>query len=572
MRSWLAVVLAILVGAPTTTLGAAGPAALDVVKPIVASCAALADVNLTAIGGEGSKITEAADTTSGGIKVCSVKGTLSPAINFQVLLPSETWTQRYMQLGCGGLCGQITLTVGAADGCKVYNDGGFVMAATDMGHSGGMNDDGSWGLDAQKRVDFAYRAQHVTAEAAKTLIKAFYGQAQKYAYFNGCSDGGREALMEAMRFPDDFNGVIARAPAMLFQVQNTLYHAWQAVSNTTADGRLTLLTDRLPILHNAVMAACDKVDGAEDGLISNPAACQFDLNTITCAAGLSDTSTCLTPTDAAVVRKFYDGPKDPKTGAHLTAGQPQFGSELDWAGVYVADKADGTIMSTSASLPAIRYLAFQQPNPNASLDTFAFNEATLEALRARHPLFDATNADLSAFQKLGGKLILWHGLADPHISPANTLSLHKALQAHLGDETVESFERLYLLPGVAHCGNGEGPSNLDLVTAMMAWVEGGSVPDAILTRSAKQASAFGAPAFSGKPPEGAQEDKVALMPKSQLPDMTRPVYPYPAVARYKGTGSVYEAANWEKGEAAEYVRLRDWPGSNLFSPYPFATK
>ncbi|MFG0634649.1 tannase/feruloyl esterase family alpha/beta hydrolase [Pseudomonas sp. xss_2] len=546
------------------------PADLPTVKP-TSSCSALANVDLTKIGGEGSKITEATETTSDNIKVCSIKATLAPAINLQVLLPTETWTQRYMQLGCGGLCGQITLTVGAADGCKVYNNGGFVMAATDMGHGGGMGNDGSWGLDAQKRADFAYRAQHLTSEAAKALIKAFYGQPQKYAYFNGCSDGGREALMEAMRFPDDFNGVIAGAPAMLFQVQNTLYHGWQAASNTDANGKITLLNDRLPILHKAVIAACDTLDGVKDGLISNPAACTFDPATITCAANATDTSACLTGKEVEVVRKFYDGPRDSKTGAHLTTGQPQYGSELDWAGIYVADKSDGQLMSTSAALPAIRYLAFEHPRPAETIATFQFTEETLKELRPRHPFYDAVNADLSAFQKSGGKLIMWHGLADPHISPANTLSLHKAMITQMGEQTVEGFERLYLLPGVAHCGNGQGPSNLDLLTAMMAWVEDGSAPDAIMTRSTSQASSFGAPSFGGKAPEGAQAGKMPQMPKSELPDMTRPIYPYPAIAHYKGTGDIYDGANWEKGKPAEMVRLRDWPGSDLFGVYTFTT-
>lgn len=257
--------------------------------------------------------------------------------------------------------------------------------------------------------------------------------------------------------------------------------------------------------------------------------------------------------------------------AHLTAGQPQFGSELDWAGVFVADKADGALMSTSAALPAVRYLAFEKPDAKATLASFQFTEETLEALRPRHSFFDATSADLSAFQKAGGKLILWHGLADPHISPANTLSLHKALQAQMGEGSVESFERLYLLPGVAHCGNGQGPGNLDLLTAIMTWVEGGVAPDAIMTRSTSHASSFGAPAFGGKPPEGLKGG-IPPKPKSELPAMTRPVYPYPYIAHYKGTGDVYNASNWEKGEATETVKLRDWPGRSLFGSYHFTKK
>ncbi|WP_106477999.1 tannase/feruloyl esterase family alpha/beta hydrolase [Phytohalomonas tamaricis] len=559
--------------------GQATPETLNVVNP-TASCASLADVDLTQIGGEGSAVTSATETTSDGISVCSVEGTLAPEINFQVLLPTESWTQRYLQVGCGGLCGQITLTSGASDGCKVLNDGGFVMAATDMGHSGEMMSDGSWGLDDQKRADFAYRAQHLTSEAAKTLIKTFYGQPQQYAYFNGCSDGGREALMEAMRFPDDFDGIIAGAPAMLFQVQNTLYHAWQAESNTDENGNVILLTDRLPILHNAVVEACDAKDGAKDGLIANPAACHFDVARITCTQDATDTSACLTPAEAEVARKFYAGPRDPETGAYLTAGQPLYGSELEWDGVYVTDAADGSLMSTNASLAVIRYLAFEEARPDATLDSFSFTTSTLDALRPRHKLFDATNPDLSAFKQSGGKLIMWHGLSDPHISPANTVALHKAMYAQMGKKNVQQFERLYLLPGVGHCGQGEGPSNIDLLTPMMSWVERGNAPYAVMT-SATSAESDSDTASSGSDVagdasqkggkhKGEKHRKPPMTQQSTLAEASRPVYPYPATAHYTGRGSVYDAANWEKGHPAETVHLRDWPGSDLFTPYNFS--
>lgn len=565
IRVLLTILLTGLAGLPQLSQAQEVPKMLRAVKP-TASCASLTSVELESIGGDGSAVTLAAETTSDGIKVCSVEGKLAPEVHFQVLLPTETWRQRYLQVGCGGLCGSIALRSGVSDGCKLFNDGGFVMAATDMGHSGGLSDDGSWGLDRQKRIDFAYRAQHVTAEAVKKLIKAFYGQQQKYAYFNGCSDGGREALMEVMRFPDDFDGVIAGAPAMLFQVQNTLYHAWQAVSNSDAAGRIILTSDRLPILHNAVVAACDALDGASDGLIANPAACGFNIATITCNADTTDTSTCLTPAETEVARKFYAGPRDPRTSAHLTAGQPLYGSELNWAGVYVADSADGKPMSPMVALPVIRYLAFPEFLPDQTLQTFAFSATTLEGLRARHALYDATNSDLTIFARHGGKLILWHGLADPHIAPANTVALHKAMIAHMGQKTVEDFERLYLLPGVSHCGNGEGPGNLDLLTPIMAWVENGAAPNAVMTHTANKSSNFGAPAFGGQErPMGAPKD-----PAPTLPAMTRPVYPYPVVARYTGQGDVHHAANWVDDGPVETVHTHEWLGADLFAPYAFS--
>lgn len=538
-------------------------AALPVVAPVM-SCAGLLETDLTPIGGDGSAITAAEETTSDGIPVCLVTGKLAPEINFQVLLPTESWTQRYLQVGCGGLCGNITLRSGASAGCQVLNDGGFVMAATDMGHSG---NGGEWGLDPQKRADFAYRAQHLTAEAAKALIADFYGQDAAYRYFNGCSDGGREALMEAMRYPDDFDGVIAGAPAMLFQVQNTLYHGWMARANTDEASRTILTSAKLPALHQAVLDACDGADGVKDGLIAAPDLCTFDPRVLVCAADAPETDQCLTERQVQVVRDFYAGPRDAQNGAWLTAGQPVYGSELNWQGVFVSDEPDQEVFSDKIVDPVLRYLAFDPADPDFTLADLQFTTGTLDALRPRHPLFDATNPDLAAFRQAGGKLIMWHGLGDPHIAPANTLALHHGMIAQLGAEAVDTFERLYFLPGVGHCGGGQGPANLDLLTPMLDWVENGTAPDAIMTATMAETSGFGQPEGvdgAGGPP--LQRD-LGVTP---LPEMARPVYPYPHVAAYQGSGAIEDGANWTRGEAAQIVTLRDWPGADFFAPYDFA--
>lgn len=543
---------------PLPIVAVAAPADLPLVAPVM-SCADLSVTDLTGIGGEDSIVSEAVETTSDGIAVCSVTGTLAPTVNFQVLLPLETWTQRYLQVGCGGLCGQITLRSGASAGCQILNDGGFVMAATDMGHSG---QGGEWGLDDQQRADFAYRAQHITAEATKALIRAFYGQDARYSYFNGCSDGGREGIMEAMRFPEDFDGIVAGAPAMLFQVQNTLHHGWLARSNTGADGKPILLSDKLPLLHRAVVASCDTDDGVEDGLISQPATCGFDPATLVCRDGQS--AECLTADEAAVVAAVYDGPRDAETGAALTPGQQLPGSELNWQGVFVPDSHDQMPFSAIIVDPVLRYLAFQPARPEMTVNDLEFTTATLDDLRTRHPLFDATSPDLSAFEAAGGKLILWHGLADPHIAPANTVALHDAMVDSLGVETVAGFERLYLLPGVSHCSGGEGPSNLDLLTPMMAWVEGNEAPDAILTTSTAETSSFGQPAAGERQGDRMPMKDLGIAP---LPAMSRPAWPYPATGTLKAGIEYTEAENWTRGPDAPIVTTRDWPGADLFAPY-----
>ncbi|WP_207950800.1 tannase/feruloyl esterase family alpha/beta hydrolase [Marinobacter sp. JSM 1782161] len=584
-RRWPAIIglLGLLFGV-SAAQASTGPADLARVKPAVA-CTSLINTDLVDIGGKGSRVTAAVDTTNDGVPVCAVSGTLAPAIEFRVLLPRETWTQRYMQLGCGGLCGRISMRSGASDGCQVLANGGFVLGSTNMGHDG---NGGEFGLDPQKRADFAYRAQHLTADTAKRLIRAYYGQSPEYAYFNGCSDGGREALVEAQRYPDDFDGIIAGAPAMNFQVQNTLYHGWQATVNRDDDGNAILLADRLPVLHRAVVAACDDLDGLSDGLISAPLQCDFDPASVVCPDDVTDTRDCLTPAEARVASQFYQGPVDADTGTHLTAGQPLYGSELAWAGVYVPTSADGQVMSRMAALPALRYLAFDEsPGEAFTLDDLRFDLATFNRLRARHPLYDATNPDLSAFAGQGGKLILWHGLADPHISPLNTIAYHQAVQSQMGEGQAEAFERLYLLPGVYHCGQGEGPSQVDLLTPMMEWVENGQAPDAIVTRqsASEQASDFGQPHMGegkagkgsrpGKPP-GAGRDghgpmadgpPPMLTSSADVPERSRPIYPYPDVAAYSGEGDENDAASFERGDALNAVPMPDWAGSDFYMPY-----
>lgn len=534
-------------------------AALGAVK----SCAALATLDLTDIGGSGSRITSTKDVLRDNRPFCEVEGNLAPAIGFRVVLPLTRWTQRYLQIGCGGLCGSIRLDIGAAEGCVPLAAGGFVISSTDMGHQGMAPD---FGRDAQKRVDFAYRGVHLTALAAKKLIKAFYGQSERYSYFTGCSDGGREAVMEAQRYPGDFNGIVAGAPAMLFQFQNSLHHAWLALSNTGPDGKPVVTASRLPLLHQAVVAACDGLDGQLDGLLADPRRCHFDPKSLQCPAAGTDPSACLTAQEVATVKKIYAGPRDPASGERLTVGQPQYGSELAWAGVFVPVSAEQPIFSSIIALGALRNLIFEQnPPDDYALADLKFEKKSVELLRARHPLFDATNPDLGPFKAAGGKLILWHGWSDEHISPLTTIAYHQALVQHMGDEATARFARLYLLPGVYHCGRGEGPSAIDLLTPLMRWVERGQAPDAVITRTPADAgNNFGQPPSATenagpRAPVTAQSASAAVH--------SRPVFPYPAVARFLGAGDRNDAAHYGRGESLYKEPASSWAGQDFFMPY-----
>jgi feruloyl esterase len=528
---------------------------LAVVKPVT-DCTQLASVDITDIGGAGSKIISASVTTAtvngNSVSLCAVKGTLAPANTFAVSLPVATWTQRFAELGCGGLCGNLTDPtrlegVSASFKCPLVQQGGFVTAATDMGHQG---NDAAWTTNEQQQADFAYRGQHITTLAAKKLIKAYYGQEQKYSYFIGCSDGGREALMAAQRYPNDYNGIVAGAPAAHFQIQNSVFHGWSVVSNSTTGtsaGNAILYPDKIALLHKAVVAACADTP---DGLISDPRACNFDPASIQCAANATDTSQCLTAAESSAAGRIYGGPLDAVTRERMQIGRPLFGSEVNWPGV----EAPSTGSSTGTPVPVAggvfsynivtgAYKLIFTGNPaRPTIDSFGYTDASFynTYLAPNHPLYDATNPDLSAFQKAGGKLILWHGWADQHISPKYTIAYYEALQNQMGASTVEGFARLYLLPGVGHCGGGEGLPNIDLVSQVSSWVELGVVPNAVTTWRTDTAGAVTA---------------------------SRPVYPYPAVARYTGSGDYKDAANWTSGAALYNVRTPAWAGSMFYTPY-----
>ncbi|KAG6612454.1 uncharacterized protein IUM83_10566 [Phytophthora cinnamomi] len=566
----------------------AATAGLGVVQPAV-DCESLLGVDLSHIAEDGgATVTSAAETTHEGVLYCSVEGTLPSSTNWQVLLPVRTWTQRYMQIGCGGLCGMIRMQVNAASGSKEVKGGEFVLAATDMG---GAMDGKAFANNPGRRKSFAYSAQHLTAVVSKTLIQAYYAQKPRYSYFNGCSDGGREVVMEAIRYPDDFNGILAGAPAMLFQFQNSLHHGWLAMSNIDGPmpelppmmrgpppgpedrgppghgppsppgrgpprhggGPTAIVTaSKLPLLHAAVLRACDAQDGLVDGLLSEPRLCNFDPRELQCPGEIAigdEDRQCLTEAEVKTIRKFYNGPIDPATGRHLTVGQSQFGSEMAWEGVFVPRGQNQPVMSAHIALAALRYLIFE-PNPpeTYSLNDLQFTEATVERLRPRHLLLDATNPDLAAFKAAGGKLILWHGWCDEHISPHTTIAYHEALEKQMGGtEQVAEFERLYLFPGVQHCGRGEGMAAFDLVTPLLDWVEQGSAPHAILTST--------------------ERDLPPWMSAESVVIRSRPVFPYPSLAKYSGQGDANDAANFIEGAPLYTDKTADWVGQSFFNSY-----
>jgi hypothetical protein len=607
-RAWIALTVWWAIMLALTSPAGAAPAPLanlPAIRPVL-DCASLAHLDLAPAVGATVTIQSARlyAATAGKPEFCGVEGTIAPHIGFAVKLPTQGWTQRYLQLGCGGLCGTISLHSDHDADCRPVTDGSTAVASTDMGHGGGMMADAQWARDPQARQDFAWRAVHLTAVASKALIARFYGQSQRYAYFSGCSDGGREALMEAQRFPDDFDGIAAGAPAMNFQVQNTFYHAWQALSNVDAQGHYILLASKLPALHAAVLAACDGLDGLVDGQITDPRACHFDPATLVCKPGQTPSDTCLTAAQAEVARKFYAGPTD-AAGHHFTIGGPQYGSELAWKGVYVPDGPHGMVMSPKAAYDVIKWVAFENDPPaDFKLADFRFDTATFAKLAARHPLYDATDTDLAAFRAHGGKLILYHGWSDPHISPINTIAYYEGVENKLGEAETRAFARLFVIPGLYHCGGGDGTSDFDILSPLMGWVEGAQAPDVLIAGkpAASEEPMMGPPPGGpdgldgpdgpdgpgkrpmGPPPAGmmgpppgihlgpASPFEAGLMdrprPSGAQPILrTRPIYPWPQLARYTGQGSIDDAANFVPGASSgPPYPPHVWEGSAFIAP------
>lgn len=530
----LAAALALVTGAGTTPAqGAVGgvPAAAPVAVVAASGtsagiapalpCAGVAALDLAnAVPGTPFEITSAAELAAGGNTLgdwaaCYVKGVIAPQIHFEIRLPLTGWQADYLQLGCGGLCGNVnTAGVPASTGCVPLTTGAFAVASSDEGHSQGG---GLFSTDPTLRADFGYKSDHELAQVAKTVIERFYGRAASHSYFDGCSQGGHQGLTEAQRYPTDFDGIIAGAPANNFTALNTFSHAWTAQSVFLNGGPATLTTADLAPLHAAVLQGCG---APADGIVADPLACHWAPASIRCAAGGHPTAGdfCLTADQVTTLRRVYAGPTD-EHGRLLYPGYQLRGSELNWAGVIVPATATGTTGDQSFVRETIRYQIFDSPRPALTYKDIKFTAAYYrKVMGPNEGMYDATDPDLSAFREAGGKLILWHGLGDQHIPAVGTMAYYKAVQkATGGAEATGAFARLFLLPGVAHCGGGQGPNTFDALTAVTDWVTRGVAPASLLTSTVDSAGHV---------------------------TSARPVYPFPYVARNTGGGSADDPAGY----------------------------
>jgi feruloyl esterase len=487
---------------------------LPVVRPAT-SCDTLTGQDLARIPDFPTAITSATMATAAqGWQYCDVKGLIAPQIQFEMQLPTDSWRQRYVQTGCGGTCGTLSINAPQSAGCAPLNDGALVLASNNMGHVGS---NGFFGTDPQLRIDLAYRADHALAVVAKKIIRLFYGQGPRFSYFSGCSLGGHEAFTEAQRYPKDFDGIVAGSPASIVNELGGLMETWLYQANIDASGNAILTADKLPALHEAVLAACDAKDGLVDQQIDDPRLCTFDPRTVQCAAGV-DNVNCLTPAQVAVVRKAYSGPVD-RHGRHLYPGAEPRGSELAWVGEFVPARPGASTFAAAIAYSRLRFLAFKRPLPASfELTDVRFTDKFLQELQKLDWLNDAIDTDLSAFRNHGGKLFIYQGWADSVVPPTGTIAYYRAVTKQMGGlARTEQFARLFMIPGMYHCSGGLAPNTFDSLTPVMEWVERGAAPQRLV------ATAVNAGELNGR---------------------TRPVYPYPNVARYNGNGSIDDAANF----------------------------
>jgi len=445
---------------------------------------------------------------------CRVFGSIRPTpdsdIQFEVWMPASAWNGKFQGLGNGGFAGSIDYR-----SLAMLVSSGYAAAATDTGHRGGVTD-AKWALHhPEKTIDFGYRAIHETAVKAKAILAAFYGDAPRRAYFSSCSNGGRQALMEAQRYPEDYDGIVAGAPANYWTHLLTA-GAWETQA-MSQPGAWTPRT-KLPAIEAATLAACDALDGVKDGVIDDPTRCHFDPAALLCKGEESDE--CLTAPQVAAIGKVLSGPKT-SAGQSIFPGKepggiPGANGWQDW----ITGTAAGFSLGAAFSNNFFSNMVFENPQWNNALLDFDRDPGVADKKLAA--ILNAVDPDLSRFQKRGGKLILYHGWSDAGIAPRNTVDYYNAVLKKMGAGTSASFVQLYMVPGMDHCSGGPGPNDFGQSSpgegvnlAIEAWVEQGKAP-AQLTASNKQ---------GGK-------------------TITRPLCPYPQVAQWDRKGSTDEAASF----------------------------
>ena len=454
---------------------------------------------------------------------CRVAVTLTPTpdsdIRMELWLPAQ-WNGKFMMVGNGAWSGAVSYSAMAEPLGR-----GYAVASTDTGHEGGR---GTFGFGhPEKLVDFAWRAVHETTVKGKALTTAYYGGGPRLSYWNGCSSGGKQGLKEVQKFPADYDGVIAGAPAnnwMRLQVQSMV----ASLANNPKGSKPVLGPAQISLLHKAAIGQCDGLDGLKDGQIADPRVCRFKASSLICKPG-QDPASCLTPDQAAVADKIYAPVRNPKTHELIYPGMAP-GSEEQWAIVVLTPWTIGLDN-------------FGLAHDDPKWDPYGFDPVQdLARAEAWDPGIAATNPDISAFKARGGKLIQYHGWADALIPTENSINYYESVAARQGgvDQT-QAFYRLFLVPAMGHCGGAYG---VDWITALEQWVEAGHAPDEL---SGKRL----APVRFGPPAPG---------PAAPPADLgSRPICAYPRQAVFKGSGAEGDPASFACRIGPRGARAEDRP-------------
>ena len=433
-------------------------------------CEKLAELKLPDV-----KITEAVTVTTGS-SYCRVLGVIGKEINFEILLPDD-WNGIYVMGGGGGFVGTVQ------NAARYSVEKGFATSGTDTGHDGKKFPGAGWALnDMERQLNFGHLAVHRTAVVSKSIIASYYGEYPKYSYFMGCSRGGGQAMMEAQRYPEDFDGIVAAAPAF-----NWPAIAAEFIQNTQAafPGKLTeplFFPQHIRILQDAVLKQCDQTDGVRDSIINDPSDCKFNFEALPKCRGNVPGENCFTENQIAALKKIYDG-IDLGNGISYPGfpfgGESEPGSWTSWITGNGAGKLNGGYPSSHAyfGIEVFKYLILQDPDWDYTKYDFTGYKKEMNYASA---YLDATSTDYSAFKNRKGKLIFWHGWNDPALSAYATIDHYNAVKEK--DPGINDYMRLFLLPGVLHCGGGEGPSEADWLTVIRDWVEKDIAPEKILVK------------------------------------------------------------------------------------------
>ncbi|MDF0542782.1 tannase/feruloyl esterase family alpha/beta hydrolase [Sphingobium sp. H39-3-25] len=461
---------------------------------------------------------------------CLVDGYILPQVGFGMKLPLSGWNGKFLMMGCGGLCGTLRIGLTSCD------DGlrrGYACATTDLGHSSTGNPaskriaaDRIWAYNnLQAEVDHGFRAVHVATLAAKAITTRFYSGSPKHSYFMGCSDGGREALSQAQDFPWNYDGIISIDPAANISKSNFTHHmAWLAISK---NGQSLFSPSDVDFIADSVMRACDPVDGLKDGVIDDPRMCKFDPGALQCRPDKTGKAgKCLTAEQVAAARKLYAGPR--------TAS----GEQIYYGPVLGGEKGDNAFNSTGRFADVFRYTAFSpDPGPTWTQNDFDIN-TDYKRLGVMGKLWNAANPDLRAFKGAGGKLIMAQGWDNGGSSNtlANVDYYEMVERVMNGRAATQDFARLFMMPGRDHCGRGPGANAIDFLSYLESWVEKKQAPDMMLASHLDPATA-------------ARSDYTQAPTDPAKVGFTRPLYPYPLRAKYKGKGDPNDYRNFGPVEA-----------------------